>query len=233
VTDRNQGRAGSRAPAARAGALSPGRTLADAGPALRLLLVSWMAAEIERRRLFLWLPGFFGGGVLLYFAATREPALWAPLVGVGLFGAAALAARRAARPVAFAICLAIAFLFAGFAAACLRAISVSAPVLTRVSTAKVTGYIETVDARGGGGRALIRVLSIEGFEPAATPARIRVTARPRAPRSRADTILPAKPISPGSGRSAAFQGRSCPFRTIRASASRRACAPSSTPDAMR
>ena len=36
--------------------------------------------EVDGRRLFLWLPVAFGAGVLLYFAADREPTLWAPVV---------------------------------------------------------------------------------------------------------------------------------------------------------
>src|SRR6478752_7369161 len=52
--------------------------------------------EVDGRRLFLWLPACMGAGILLYFAATVEPNLWAPLVAAALFAGAAIATRRRA-----------------------------------------------------------------------------------------------------------------------------------------
>jgi competence protein ComEC len=40
-----------------------------------------LSTEVERRRLFPWLPVAFGLGILLFFEAEGEPALWAPLLG--------------------------------------------------------------------------------------------------------------------------------------------------------
>eukprot|EP01036_Dinobryon_divergens_P055951 gene55951-74706_t len=64
----------------------PGRARGDPGLSLALAsarerLKRALALEAERRRLFIWLPVPMGIGILLYFAADREPALWAPLVG--------------------------------------------------------------------------------------------------------------------------------------------------------
>ena len=39
----------------------------------------WIAAELAPGRLAPWLPVAFGFGIVLYFTADREPALWAAL----------------------------------------------------------------------------------------------------------------------------------------------------------
>ncbi|MDP3318272.1 MAG: hypothetical protein Q8S58_03995, partial [Bosea sp. (in: a-proteobacteria)] len=89
----------------------PGR--ARGGPDLALALASarerlrrTLALETERRRLFIWLPVPMGLGILLYFAADREPALWAPLVGFAFAAAAAVGLRR--RPGAARVLIALA-----------------------------------------------------------------------------------------------------------------------------
>lgn len=168
-------RAGARAVAA-AGRASA-RALDSAG--LRAALAGWVEQEIAQRRLFLWAPVFFGLGVLGYFAADREPALWAPLAACALAAAGALAARRRESRAPVLALTAVALLFGGFATAALRTALVAAPVLQRITVAKVTAWVETVDDRALGGRLLLRVISIDGLDAAATPARIRVTTRAR------------------------------------------------------
>ena len=74
--------------------------------------------EAERRRPFLWLPVAMGVGILLYFAADREPALWAPLSGFVL--SAILAVLLRTRRLASMACLAVAAALAGYTAAAAR-----------------------------------------------------------------------------------------------------------------
>src|SRR5215213_10253201 len=74
--------------------------------------------EVEQRQLFVWLPVCFGLGVVLFFQAEGEPALWAPVAGCGLFTALGIAFR--ARLAAMAALFGLAAVFAGFAAGAVR-----------------------------------------------------------------------------------------------------------------
>ncbi|MBX9740010.1 MAG: ComEC family competence protein [Beijerinckiaceae bacterium] len=172
--------------------------------------------EVAERRLFLWLPVFFGVGVLVYFAAAQEPGLAAPLTALGAALAGAWKARRSGATKLAGACMAAAFLFAGFAAGVGRTALVAAPVLERITVAKVTAYVETVDDRKGGGRLLLRVSSIDGLAPNQLPGRIRVTIRNHAglkagmtTRATMRLVPPAPPSEPGGydfSREAFFQG---------------------------
>jgi len=133
--------------------------------------------EARERRLFLWLPVFFGLGILAYFAADQEPPLW-PAASLALvLAAGGLRAHRLGRAWPARVCAAGAFLFAGFACATFRTATVEAPVLERPMTAKVTAFVEAIDPRIGGARLFLRVGSIEGLGAAQTPVRMRVTMR--------------------------------------------------------
>jgi competence protein ComEC len=174
-----------------------------AAEAAGLWLSRQWTLEVDGRRLFLWLPACMGAGILLYFAATAEPSLWAPLAAAALFTAAAIATRRRAG-LAFEVNLALALLFAGFSAAALRTAGMAAPVLDRPRILKLTAVVEAVDIRLGGGRLLLRPLTAEGLGPAALPYRIRVTT-PKPPTVKAgDTVAatarllpPPEPSRPG------------------------------------
>lgn len=173
-------RRGARAVAGVWSGAAVGVAAGRARAALRATLAGWIARETSERRPALWLAVAFGLGVLAYFAADREPSLAAPLVAAAFAFALAWKAARGPSARALGVALALAFLFSGFAAAALRTRLVAAPVLARIVVAKVTGFVETVDDRGAGGRMLIRVASVEGLAPDATPARVRVTTRSRA-----------------------------------------------------
>jgi competence protein ComEC len=184
---------------------------ARASAALR----GWIAEDIAERRLFLWLPACFGVGVLLYFSADRAPSLWAPLAAATSLGAGARAALRRDALGAFRICLALAVLFAGFAASVARTRLVAAPIVGRMQVATTTGYVESVDDHRAGKRLLLRVAAIEGVAPADRPERIRVTAR-NAEGVRAGATItakmrllpPSRPSEPGGydfARAAFFQ----------------------------
>jgi competence protein ComEC len=184
--------------------------LLEAGRALHAAL----AAEAERRRLFLWLPVMMGIGILLYFAADREPALAAPLIGFAAAAAGALALRN--RRLAVSACIAIAAIFAGFAAATWRTATIAAPVLDRPRVGVVTGFVESVEARDAGARLVLLVTGIAGVDPARQPKRVRVNIR-------AGTVTPGDHISavarllppPGPARPGGYDfGRDAFFRGL-------------------
>ncbi|GEO13558.1 competence protein ComEC [Microvirga aerophila] len=130
---------------------------------------------MEHRRLFPWIAVCFGLGILLFFQADGQPALWAPVSALAICCGGAFTLRR--NLAAMAAMIGLAALFAGFAAGVVRARSVAAPVLSRVIIAPVTGFIEAIEDREGGKRLLLRVADIQGVDSAARPALIRVSVR--------------------------------------------------------
>lgn len=150
------------------------RALPAAGSAR---LSAWIEEESDARRLFLWLPVFFGLGLLAYFAADREPWLWAPAMGAALCAAAAWRARRAEAYIAMRVFIALACLFAGFLAGCVRTAQLAAPVLPRMIVAQTVAYVETIDPREGGARLLVRPVSIARVASQDLPVRMRVNLR--------------------------------------------------------
>lgn len=204
-------------------AILPSRLPAFAGGGVRLgwlfaeahkRLVAALALEAERRRLFLWLPVTMGIGVLLYFVADHEPALWAPLTGLGLATLSALLLRE--RRIPLLICLGFAGVFAGFSAAAWRTASVVAPVLERPRVGQLSGFVEAVEARDAGARLVVLVTGLAGVAPEQRPKRVRVTIR-------AGSVMPGDHIAatarllppPGPARPGGYDfGRDAFFRGI-------------------
>lgn len=191
-------------------ALNGRSLLAGAGGALSVAL----ALEAERRRLFLWLPVAMGLGVLLYFAADREPSLWAPAIGFVL--AAGLAGLLRTRPIPAGACIALAAVFAGFAAGVWRTADIGAPMLDRPRVAKITGFVESVEARDVGARLVLLITDVAGLAPEARPRRVRVNIR-------SGTVAPGDHIvatarllpPPGPARAGGYDfGRDAFFRGI-------------------
>ncbi|MGL5362738.1 MAG: ComEC/Rec2 family competence protein, partial [Bosea sp. (in: a-proteobacteria)] len=141
-----------------------------------------VALEEERRRWFNWLPVCMGLGVLAWFMADREPALWAPVLGFLICSIAAFLMRT--RLVAFRILAAFAATFLGFSAAVWRTESIRAPVLERIQILPVSGFVESVEIRPSGSRLVLIVTSMEGIPADKRPTRIRVT-------------MPGKTVKPG------------------------------------
>jgi competence protein ComEC len=186
-----------------------------AGADYRAALRAMAEREAEGRRPFLWLPVAMGLGSLLYFAAEREPALLAPVLAVLVCVAAAAAARRGHR-LLFAVFVALAAVFIGFAAGVLRTWSLGHGVLDRPLIGTVTGWIEIVEPRDPGARLLVRVRALEGTAVERVPARVRVTtARPTFVQAgdsvtfKARLLPPPEAAQPGGydfARDAYFQG---------------------------
>ena len=83
-----------------------GALLGDLWHAIGAHLARAFLAEAEAARLAPWLPVFFGGGIIVYFAAPAEPSWIA--ASVSFLGLAFVVFLSRARPVAFAISLALA-----------------------------------------------------------------------------------------------------------------------------
>lgn len=131
--------------------------------------------EAEQSRWFLWLPVLFGAGIAVYFAVPAEPALGTS--SVLLLLAAAMHVALRSRGLMVVLGAGLAALAAGFVAAEFRAWTVAAPILERpLPAASLTGWIERVEARAGGGaRLTLRVHSIRDLAPALAPYRVRIT----------------------------------------------------------
>ncbi|BCJ90782.1 competence protein ComEC [Terrihabitans soli] len=161
-----------------AAAARPGRAIAglDVSEAMSGLWSRFTAAletEREEGRFFLFLPVAAIGGVLLFFAAGRDPEPLAALAAFAVLAGLALAAR--ARPTVFpAVMLAAAFA-AGFLSAALRTERVAAPILEQPVRGSVTGMVESVEPRPRGTRIVIRVETLADLPPVKRPERVRVT----------------------------------------------------------
>lgn len=129
--------------------------------------------ENESDRWFLWLPVFFAGGIINYFALADEPA--ARVSVALLMGAIGLCLF--AKQARLGICLGGAALtFAsGFAAAKLRTETVRAPVLAHeLRYVAVGGFVEAHELRDKGrARIALRVLTLDGLIPHERPYRVR------------------------------------------------------------
>ena len=94
---------------------------------LRGLLWQWLLAELAPGRLMPWVPIAFGAGIACYFAADREPHVWAILpLAIGAVAVAFVARRR---PFGFPLAVGIAGVFAGLAIATLQAARIAHPIL--------------------------------------------------------------------------------------------------------
>lgn len=183
MSQREPGRAPARGravarPVDRPGAIvvPTGVGLVGWGDAARARLGGWLAAELSPGRLFAWLPVCFGAGIVLYFAAETEPAMWAAALAFAGALALAVVIRRTGVPVLAA--LALLALTAGFLTATLRAHLVAAPVLTRtLYAAELSGFVEAREERDKTDRIVLRVHALAGVPEEARPARVRVAVR--------------------------------------------------------
>ena len=142
---------------------------------LREALALAIRLEIDERRLFLWVPVCAGTGAVVQLTAERDPSLGFSLAL--MTACALLSVLCRSRPAAFRVFVAIAAFFGGLSSAGIRSARVDAPVLDRIRVAKVTGFLEEVDHRREGARFILRVTSMEGLAPEATPYRIRLTTK--------------------------------------------------------
>jgi competence protein ComEC len=180
-----RGRAQARAAAWSAAAVARARraavgatpsSLQDVGRRFAERLHSYAAAEAGAGRLMPWLPVAFGFGVVVYFTAEREPALWATTLLAVVSMACAIPLR--ARPMAFPIALIIAAASAGLAVATAKSSYVAHPVLRYPAySVEVTGWIEVREERERTDRIVIRVHHIEARRLDTPLQRVRISVR--------------------------------------------------------
>src|SRR5262245_13363777 len=153
----------------------PGSLGGFAGGAARRL-AAWALADVGPGRLVPWLAVSFGFGIVLYFAAEQEPALWAAVaLALGMIAAAVLVRHR---PIGFPLMVAAAAIAAGFAAATIKRAMVAHPVLRAVAwNVDITGFVEVREERERSDRIVVRVHHIEGPRLAEKPERLRVSVR--------------------------------------------------------
>jgi competence protein ComEC len=133
------------------------------------------ALEVAAGRLVPWLPIGFGIGVILYFTADQEPALWVACTAGTVGIAFAIVARH--RAIALMIALAFASIASGFAVATIKTAWIDHPILHFPATADVKGFVETREEREKTDRIVVRVMSIDGYRLSETPDRVRVAVR--------------------------------------------------------
>jgi competence protein ComEC len=139
-------------------------------------LRKYALAEAAPGRFFPWLAVAFAFGIVLYFAAEREPALWA--AGAAAVLSALIVAATRGRGYSALIALWCAALAAGFLVATLRAHRVDHPILRQtIFGASLSGYVELREERERSDRVVLRVHSFEGARAAEKPERVRVAVR--------------------------------------------------------
>ena len=142
----------------------------------RKLVGEWAVAEVAPGRLFPWLAVSFGTGIVLYFAADREPAWWATIALALVAAATAVGARR--RHVGFPLALALAATAVGLAVPTLKTARIVHPVLPfPVYNASVSGFVEVREERERSDRIVLAVQHIEGRRLNEAPQRVRLAVR--------------------------------------------------------
>jgi competence protein ComEC len=167
-------------------------------------LRTWALAEVGAGRLVPWLAVGFGTGIVLYFTADREPAIWAAVLVAGIAITAAIAVRRS--PIGFPVALAIAVIAAGFATATLKRAFIAHPVIQSPAwSVQIAGFVETREERERSDRIVVAVNRIEGPRLTEKPERVRLSVRKgMAPpvgsfvQLKARLAPPLEPLSPGS-----------------------------------
>ena len=149
-------------------------------PAVAVL--AWLLAQLvdERERWLLWLSAGLGVGIAGYFALRLEPPPWTGPGGLAAAAALAIAGLTRARrwrPALLVLAIGLGALATGFTAAQLRSAAVAAPVLQERLTATLTARVVSVQPRVDGDRLVLTAARVTGLDPAATPARLRLSVR--------------------------------------------------------
>jgi competence protein ComEC len=155
-------------------------------------------------RLLPWFAVAYGAGIVLYFTAEREPALWAATGLTALCALAAVLLRRQIVP--YVVALGAFGIALGFAVATFKTSLIDHPVL-RFSTSGVTvaGFVELREESQHTDRFVLRVERMEGGRMDDKPRRVRLSVKrgmAPAPGSfvevKASLDPPLQPLEPGS-----------------------------------
>jgi len=175
----------------------------------------WAAQELTTGRLLPWFAIAYGTGVVLYFTAEREPALWAAAIPATVFALGAVLLRRQIVPQVIA--LGLFGMALGFAVATLKTALIGHPVLRfPASGVTVAGFVELREESQHTDRFVLRVERIDGDRIEQAPRRVRLSVkRGMAPAAgsfvevKASLEPPLQPLEPGSydfARDLFFQG---------------------------
>jgi competence protein ComEC len=127
-----------------------------------------------------WFAVAYGAGIILYFTAEREPALWAATALTGVGALSALLLRR--QLVAHVVALGALALCLGFTAATFKTSLIEHPVLPfATSGVTVAGFVELREESQHTDRFVLRVERIEGGRTDALgddkPQRVRLSVK--------------------------------------------------------
>jgi competence protein ComEC len=172
--------------------------------ALPVRIREWAAIEVGAGRLLPWFAVAFGAGIVLYFTADHEPALWA--AGAAAFGAIVVAALLRRRPVGFVISLGFLAIALGFAVATLKTALIDHTVLRYPAySVALSGFVELREESQKTDRFVLRVEKLDGARVIGRPQRVRLSIRrgmtPPAGafiETKAQLNPPLQPLRPGS-----------------------------------
>lgn len=127
-------------------------------------------------RLLPWFAVAYGAGIVLYFTAEREPALWAAGSLTALCALAAVLLRRQIVP--YVVALGAFGIALGFTGATIKTALIDHPVL-RFATSGVTvaGFVELREESQHTDRFVLRVERMEGGRMDDKPLRVRLSRR--------------------------------------------------------
>ena len=177
-------------------------------------LREWAIAEVGAGRLLPWFAVAFGTGIVLYFTADHEPAVWA--VSAAAIASIAVAVLLRRRPVGFVVSLGFLAIAAGFAVATLKTALIDHPILRYPAYSVVlSGFVELREESQKTDRFVLRVDRLDGSRIVGKPDRVRLSVRrgltPPAGafvEVKAQLNPPLQPMRPGSydfGRDLYFQ----------------------------
>jgi competence protein ComEC len=139
-------------------------------------LREWAVQEVAAGRLLPWFAVSFGAGIVVYFTAEHEPAVWAA-AGLATIGAAAAILLRR-RPIGFVLALGFFAMTAGFAAATLKTALIAHPVLRYPAYGvSLAGFVELREESQKTDRFIVRVDRIAGNRIVEAPQRVRLSVR--------------------------------------------------------
>ncbi|HML08866.1 MAG TPA: ComEC/Rec2 family competence protein [Xanthobacteraceae bacterium] len=139
-------------------------------------LREWAITEVGAGRLLPWFAVAFGTGIVLYFTADREPAVWAASALAAAGAITAIAMRR--RPVAFVCALGFFAIAAGFAVATMKTALIDHPVLRYPATnVSIAGFVTLREESQKTDRFVLRVERIDGNRIIDKPQRVRLSVR--------------------------------------------------------
>jgi len=181
-----------------------GRIRPQAEFAVPARIREWAAIEVGAGRLLPWFAVAFGAGIVLYFTADHEPALWAAFALVAAGVIAAVLLRR--RPIASVLGLGFLAISAGFAVATLKTALIDHPLLRFPAySVALAGFVELREETQKSDRFVLRVERIDGNRIVDKPQRVRLsTRRGKAPPAgafvevKAQLDPPLQPLRPGS-----------------------------------